>query len=204
MTEAERAGAKARDRAARLERIGCRFGAVKNLEPVAQRIVEHDQILDAPLVGERAGAAGDFDTAVVQMRREGVERRRVGGFPAEKADAFAAICIDDDALLAVVHAEGERGARFVDALQAEKAAAIARPVAQILGAYADIAQSLRSGSLQSHCGLVAIILHRWQRTRYDARFCQDRRAGVRERGAVSPKFLFGFDCGVVQEPFQAL
>jgi hypothetical protein len=78
-----------------------------------------------PLVSERASAAGDFDTVVVQMRGEGVERGRVGGLPAEKGDAFAAISIDDEALLAVVHAEGKRGARFVDALQAEQAAAVA-------------------------------------------------------------------------------
>ena len=151
VAEAQRAGAKARDRAARLERLRCRFGAVKNLEPVAERIVEHDQILDVPLIGERAGAAGDLDPAVVQMRRQRVERGGVGGFPAEKTDALAAVGIDDEALLAVVHAEGERRARFVDALQAEQAAAIACPVAQILGAHADIAESLRSGSLRSHC-----------------------------------------------------
>ena len=125
MTEAERAGAKARDRPARPERIRCRLGAVKNLEPVSERIVEHDQILDVPLLGERVGAAGDLDAAIVQMRRQRVERGGVGGFPAEKTDALAAVGIDDEALLAVVHAEGERRARFVDALQAEQAAAIA-------------------------------------------------------------------------------
>ena len=148
MAEAERAGAKAGNRAAGLERLGGGFGAVKDFQPVAERIVEHDQILDVPLVGQRAGAVRDFDPAVVQMRGERIERRRIGDLPAEKADAFAAVGVDNDALLAVVHAEGERRARFVDALQAEKARAVARPIAQILGANADITQSLRGGNYE--------------------------------------------------------
>ena len=44
MAEAERAGAEAGDRAAGPERLGGRFGAVENLQPVAERIGEHDQV----------------------------------------------------------------------------------------------------------------------------------------------------------------
>ena len=43
--------------------------------------------------------------ALLELRRERVERGGVRDFPAEEADAFAAVGIDDDALLAVVHAE---------------------------------------------------------------------------------------------------
>src|SRR5579883_961957 len=147
MAKAERAGAKARNRAAGLERIARYLGAVKNLEPVGHRIVEHDQILDMALVGQRPRSALDPDVVVLKMRGEGVECRGVGDFPAEKADALPAIGVDDQPLLAVVHAKSQRRARLVDALQPEQVRAIARPIAQILGANTDIAQSLKHGPL---------------------------------------------------------
>jgi hypothetical protein len=135
------------------EWFGRGLGAVEQFEPVAKRIVEHDQVAHVAFVGQRAGAARYLDLVSLQMCRDGVERRGVGDLPAEEADTLAAVGIDDDALLAVVHAEGERRARLVDALQAEQARAVARPVGQILGAHADIAQSLRSRSFhwQTSC-----------------------------------------------------
>ena len=144
MAEPERAGAEAGNRAAGLERLRRRFGAVKNLQPVALRIVEHDQVLHVPLVGKRARAARDLHPRAVEPRGERIERRRIGDFPAEEADAFAAVGVDQNPLLAVVHAEGERRTRFVDALQAEQAGAVTSPIAQILGANADITQTLRT------------------------------------------------------------
>ena len=80
--------------------------------------------------------------ACFEPRRQRIERSRVGDLPAEHADAVAAVRVDDDALLAVIHAERQRRARLVDALQAEQPGAIARPITQILGADADIAESL--------------------------------------------------------------
>jgi hypothetical protein len=41
------------------------------------------------------------------MRGERIERRGVGHFPAEERNPFAAVGIDQDALLAVVHSEGK-------------------------------------------------------------------------------------------------
>src|SRR5579884_4234534 len=57
MAHAERSGAEARNGAARLERLVRDLGAMKRFEQVAERIGEHDQILDAPLVGKRRRAA---------------------------------------------------------------------------------------------------------------------------------------------------
>ena len=57
VAHAERAGAEAGDVAAGLERLARGLGAVEDLQPVADRIVERDQVGDAALVGERAGAA---------------------------------------------------------------------------------------------------------------------------------------------------
>ena len=54
MPHAERAGAKTGDRTPRLERLARKLGAVECFQPVADRIGEHDQLLDAALIGERA------------------------------------------------------------------------------------------------------------------------------------------------------
>src|SRR3984885_10102998 len=77
------------------------------------------------------------------MRRQRVERGGVGDLPAIKAYAFAGIGIDDQALLAVVHAERARGAAFVDKLHAEKTRRIGRPLVDIAGADPNIAERLQ-------------------------------------------------------------
>src|SRR5262249_13623053 len=85
----------------------------------------------------------------------------VGDLPAEEGDALPAVGVDHQALLAIVHAEGEARAALVDALQAEEIFAVARPVAHVLGANPDIAQrfdahdhprSLRSATGAVHAG----------------------------------------------------
>ena len=59
-----------------------------------------------------------------------VERRSVSHFPAEEARAFAERAVDHDALLAVVHPEGEQRIAALDRLQAEEAGAELAPVVQ--------------------------------------------------------------------------
>src|SRR6478672_939848 len=54
MPETERSGPESRDWAAWHEWIGCNLSAVENLELVAERIVDDDQVLHQALVGERA------------------------------------------------------------------------------------------------------------------------------------------------------
>ena len=56
--------------------------------------------------------------------------------------ALAAIGIDDDALLPIVHAERHAARAFVDTLKSKRPAAIGSPVAQILGANPEIAERL--------------------------------------------------------------
>src|SRR5262249_17763366 len=70
----------------------------------------------------------------------GVNARGGGAPPPEDADALPAVGVDHEPLLAIIHAEGEARAALVDALQAEEVFAVARPVAQVLGANPDIAQ----------------------------------------------------------------
>src|SRR4051812_19127462 len=142
MAEPKRPGAKARNAAAGRERIGRYLRAMENLQPVAERVVGDDQILDQTLVCERARAAGNHDPCLLEPRCRRIKRRGVGDFPAENADAFATICVDDDALLAVIHAERQHRSALVDPLQAEQPGPIGPPITQILGADADISQSL--------------------------------------------------------------
>src|SRR6516162_890918 len=142
VAHAERAGAEAGNVAAGLERIGGGLSAVEDFEPVAGGIVEHDQVFDVALAGKRARAARNLGAGRLDARRHRVERRGVGDLPAEEADALPAVGVDHEPLLAIIHAEGEARAALVDALQAEEVFAVARPVAQVLGANPDIAQRL--------------------------------------------------------------
>ena len=97
--------------------------------------------LHAALVGERAGAARHRDAVALELCRETIKRCRVGDFPAEERNALAAILGDDEPLLAVVHAEGQRAAALVHELHSEELLAEARPVFQRLGAHAHVSES---------------------------------------------------------------
>jgi hypothetical protein len=113
---AQRTGAKAGNVAAGLERIAGGFRAVKNLQPVAGGIVEHDQIRHVSLVGECTGPARDLGAGGLDAGRDGVERGTVRHLPAEKGDALSAVGVDHESLLAVIHAKRKRRTALVDAL----------------------------------------------------------------------------------------
>ena len=117
-------------------------GPWTDLEAVAERIGEHDQILDAALVGERARPAGDLHAGLLEPGGEPLERGGVRHLPAEEADALAAVLADHHALLAVVHAQRQALGALVDELHAQKFGAEARPVLERLGADADISETL--------------------------------------------------------------
>ena len=81
-----------------------------------------------------------FTPAASSFAAERIERGGIRHLPAEEADARAAVLIDDDALLAVVHAEREARRALVDALQAEQLRAVVAPIVERLRANADITQ----------------------------------------------------------------
>src|ERR1700722_12527688 len=64
MPHAERPGAKPQNRTARPERLGGKLGAAEDLEPIADRIGEDDEIANPPLLRQRARAARDNDPAL--------------------------------------------------------------------------------------------------------------------------------------------
>src|SRR5262249_48604170 len=140
VAHAERTGAKAGDVAAGLERIGGSLRTVKDFQPVAAGIAEHDQVRNVPLAGKRARAAGDLSASRFNPRRYLVESGGVRDLPAEERDTLAAVAIDDQTLLAVVHTTGQAWPTLADALHPEQPFAVARPVVDILGANPDIAQ----------------------------------------------------------------
>src|SRR5262245_14063202 len=115
---------------------------MEDLDAVAERIGEHDKVLDPPLVGERARAARKLDAGLLQPCREVVERGRVRHLPAEESHALAAVLVHDHALLAVVHPQRQALAALVDELHAEKPGAEGGPVLEQLRANADIAETL--------------------------------------------------------------
>ena len=144
MPHAERAGAESGDGAAGLERIGRGLGAVDHFEAVADRVAEHDQVLDLALLGERARAARERHLVPLEVGREGVERGGVGDLPAVEAGRVGVVLVNHQALLAVVHAERGGAAALVHQLHAQEPAGVGRPVLQVLGAKADIAQRLQA------------------------------------------------------------
>src|SRR5262252_6921640 len=142
MTHAERSGAEARDRAAGLERLARGLGAVDDFEPIAERIGEHDEVLDAPFIRQRARAAGNLDPGLLKSRGKIIERGGVGHLPTEESHAFAAVFADDHALLAVVHPQRQALAAALDELHPEELGAEALPVLERFCTNADIAETL--------------------------------------------------------------
>src|SRR5215212_8552035 len=77
------------------------------------------------------------------MRGKCLQRRGIGHFPAVEDWTLALGRINHHALLAIVHAEGQRRAALIDQLHAEEAAAIGGPVLQALGPNAHISKCLQ-------------------------------------------------------------
>src|SRR3954447_6281988 len=77
------------------------------------------------------------------MRRHPIQRRPVSNLPAEKATAISAVAVDDQPLLAVVHAQREAGAAAFDHLHAEQAGGELRPVRELVADNADISETLQ-------------------------------------------------------------
>ena len=86
--------------------------------------------------------SGNGHARVFQPRGTSFERGRIGGLPAKKGDTLAAILVDDDALLAIVHPQCDPPVGLVHDLHAEKPGAEARPILERACANADISKRL--------------------------------------------------------------
>src|SRR5262249_38709971 len=114
--------------------------AIKLLKPSAGRARENDKTANVALAGEGGRAAPNIDVVRFEFCRQRVKRSRISDLPAKERDALAAIGRDHEPLLAIIHAEGERGTCFVEALEPQEIGAVACPVVQIFAANPDIAQ----------------------------------------------------------------
>ena len=76
------------------------------------------------------------------MRGKRIERRRIGHFPTVERRAVILVGMDDDALLAVVHAQRQRAAALIDKLHAKEPRAVGRPIFQVSRADTDIAERI--------------------------------------------------------------
>ena len=102
-------------------------GSVGHLRPMeelharAERVGEHDQVLDAPLLGQRPDAALHARPAPSISPRL-IERGGIRHLPAEELHAPLVVLIrlHDHALRAIVHAEGDAAARPVDELESPR------------------------------------------------------------------------------------
>src|ERR1700761_3068068 len=117
---------------------------MEDLDPVADRIVEYDEIADMPFVRERPAAGGYLDAAIVETARQRIKRRTIGDLPAEEVHAITVALVDHEALLAVIHPERQRRSALVDSLQAEMARAEIRPILEGFAANPYIAQGLHA------------------------------------------------------------
>ncbi len=115
-------------------------GAVERLQPVAGRIGEADQLAHETLIGQAAGSRRTATPAASSRGAERVERGGVRDLEAEIALAVGQRAVDDQALLAVVHAEGAAGVAALDHLHAEPVGGEIGPVGQVGRADADIAE----------------------------------------------------------------
>ena len=107
VAHSEGTGAKSGNVATGLERIAGALRTVENFEPVAAGIAEHDQVGNVPLAGERARAARDLGASRLDACRDLVESGGVRDLPAKEGDTLAAVGVDDEPLLAVIHAKGK-------------------------------------------------------------------------------------------------
>src|SRR6516162_2317949 len=132
VSHAERACAETRDRAAGLEWFLCRLSPPEGFDLVLKRVLEAYEALHLALLAQRPTAGLHRHFVLGEPCREGVKRCLVRRLPAKVAEAIVSVIFDDDALLAVVHAERHALLRSVDLLHAEEAGTEMGPIVEAL------------------------------------------------------------------------
>ena len=104
---------------------------VERLHTVAGRIAEGNHLSGATLVGNRRGFPPHRHAALFQTRRQRIEGRSVRDLPAEKTLSIRQAAVSDEALLAVIHAEGTDGAAAINRLEPKLAGSKTGPVIEL-------------------------------------------------------------------------
>jgi hypothetical protein len=104
---------------------------VEGFHAVAGRIAERNHLGSATLVRHGSRFTPDRDASRLQPCSQCVESRRVGDLLTEKLLSVGKAAVEDEALLAIVHAEGPHGAATINRLEAKLAACKARPIVEL-------------------------------------------------------------------------
>ncbi|MEY9474358.1 hypothetical protein ABH992_006757 [Bradyrhizobium yuanmingense] len=102
------------------ERLARKLRLAKSLQPVAGRVSERDQLGDMPLVSECARTSDHPDAMAFEPSCQLIQFDGRRNFPSHHRKASIAAAVDDQPLLAVVHAEGPHLAAAIDLLHAEQ------------------------------------------------------------------------------------
>jgi hypothetical protein len=153
MTEAERPGAKARDRTARAERRIVDFGAMERLQPVPGRITKRDQRANSSRIGQRPRLRRYSNLRAFQPGSERVQCRAIGHFPTEEARPVAHCAVDHNALLAVIHTEGKKGIATFDRLKTHHVGAEVPPIVKLVRSESGVTERADHGVSPSNAGV---------------------------------------------------
>ena len=117
------------------------LGAVERLEAIAAGIAKRNQAAHAAGIGKGLRLGRDLDSGRFKPGRELVQCCGVGDLPAEEARALRHRAVDHDALLAVVHPEGQQRIAPLDRLQADQPGPELPPVVERIRPEARITQT---------------------------------------------------------------
>lgn len=124
-----------------------------------------DQALNMALIGQSAVARKNIDPRIDQAGREMVEIGFCRNFPPHEAKAIPVITIDEQALLAIIHATAQRALCAIQHLHTKKPARELGPILKLIGLHPNITQrgdchrpafSLKIGATRS-IGMVFIL-----------------------------------------------
>src|ERR1700733_101015 len=137
-----RAGAEARDVAGRFEGRVRDHGTVERLQPVAGGVGERDHPGHAARVSQRGRLTLHSDPSLLKAARQRIEPRRICYLPAEHLGTRRDSTVDEQTLLAVIHAERARPAAAVHLLHPEPGGRKRAPVLDLVRSNPQIAECL--------------------------------------------------------------
>jgi hypothetical protein len=111
-----------------------------NLDPIACGIIEPDQLGDVTLIGKCARPARDLDAVVIYPAGQAGKLHAARHFPAHHRKTGIAAAIDDQPLLAVVHAKGADAPASIGQLHPKQIGGHLVPLIQLRGFDPDVAE----------------------------------------------------------------
>src|SRR5262245_6132388 len=142
MSQALRPGTETPDMPCRAKWLIGDLTTMERLNTVARGIAEGNHLSGATLVRHGGAFPPHRNAALFQPRGQRIEGRSVRDLPAEKTLPIRQPAVDDEALFAVIHAEGTHGAAAINRLQPKLATSKPGPVIELRSANPEIAHCL--------------------------------------------------------------